>query len=325
MAFEINLGKFCNNDYYSPINVHLLDHYSCNQVVLIGETQIKINDLQQNKVSFKFKNPNNMNKESGELIIDKFKINISYNFLDFIHSGTQLSLIAAIDFTASNGDPKELSSLHYIDQNDKFKLNQYQSVLLSCTEILINYDYDKMIPVYGFGGKPFGEQKVNHFFSLNGDYENPDCFNIEGIMEAYTKSLYSTKLSGPTLFFPLISKIMSKCDQSKRNNDNQYYILLILTDGQIHDMEETKRAIVDCAYLPLSIIIIGIGNEDFSNMTVLDGDNGLVDNQGRKAVRDLVQFVPFNAFKNKEELSLHVLEELPCQLIEYMKLVGKMP
>ena len=53
-------------------------------------------------------------------------------------------------------------------------------------------------------------------------------------------------------------------------------------------MDATITSIVNCAYLPLSIIIIGIGNEDFSNMETLDGDNGLYDSHGRKAERDLV-------------------------------------
>ena len=52
-------------------------------------------------------------------------------------------------------------------------------------------------------------------------------------------------------------------------------ILLILTDGIIHDMETTINAIIESAHLPLSIIIIGIGNEDFSKMVTLDGDDGL--------------------------------------------------
>jgi len=54
-----------------------------------------------------------------------------------------------------------------------------------------------------------------------------------------------------------------------------YYILLILTDGEIHDMEATKSSIVAASHLPLSIIIIGIGNADFTNMEILDGDDGL--------------------------------------------------
>jgi len=51
-----------------------------------------------------------------------------------------------------------------------------------------------------------------------------------------------------------------------------YHILLILTDGQINDMQETSDLIVECAKYPLSIIIVGIGKADFSNMKQLDGD-----------------------------------------------------
>ena len=50
-------------------------------------------------------------------------------------------------------------------------------------------------------------------------------------------------------------------------------MLLILTDGEITDMEDTIKAIVDASFLPMSIIIVGVGNADFSNMEILDADN----------------------------------------------------
>lgn len=37
-------------------------------------------------------------------------------------------------------------------------------------------------------------------------------------------------------------------------------------------MAETKDMIVELSKLPVSIIIVGLGNEDFSNMNQLDGD-----------------------------------------------------
>lgn len=37
-------------------------------------------------------------------------------------------------------------------------------------------------------------------------------------------------------------------------------------------MEATKSSIVAASHLPLSIIIVGIGNADFTNMEILDGD-----------------------------------------------------
>ena len=65
--------------------------------------------------------------------------------------------------------------------------------------------------------------------------------------------------------------------------------MLLLTDGQICDMSNTKAAIVDLSTLPCSIIIIGVGNADFSSMDELDGDGGMLrDDRGRVCARDIV-------------------------------------
>lgn len=37
-------------------------------------------------------------------------------------------------------------------------------------------------------------------------------------------------------------------------------------------MKETINSLVNASALPLSVIIIGIGNADFKNMNILDGD-----------------------------------------------------
>lgn len=67
-----------------------------------------------------------------------------------------------------------------------------------------------------------------------------------------------------------------------------YTILLILTDGEIHDMGPSVDHIVQASHLPLSVIIVGVGNADFNNMEILDGDDGLTNAKGVKAKRDLV-------------------------------------
>ena len=58
-------------------------------------------------------------------------------------------------------------------------------------------------------------------------------------------------------------------------------------------MNQTVDKIIQASNLPLSIIIVGVGNADFSNMNTLDGDNGLYGSNGMRAQRDIVQFVPF--------------------------------
>ena len=79
----------------------------------------------------------------------------------------------------------------------------------------------------------------------------------------------------------------------------QYFILLIITDGVISDMDETRHAVVQASKLPMSIIIVGVGNADFAAMEFLDGDSRVLrSHTGEEAVRDIVQFVPFRDFRN---------------------------
>jgi hypothetical protein len=90
-------------------------------------------------------------------------------------------------------------------------------------------------------------------------------------------------------------------------------VLLIVTDGFIHDMEKTKSLLVELSELPASVIIVAVGEEDFEAMYELDGDkNKLVDANGKGAVRDCVQFVEYLKIKGEEsKLNEVVLGELP--------------
>ncbi len=91
-------------------------------------------------------------------------------------------------------------------------------------------------------------------------------------------------------------------------------------------MDATKSLIVNASNLPLSIIIIGIGDAEFSDMKILDGHGGLTDSFGNSSQRDLVIFVAYNFYKsNPTTLAQKVLETIPNQFCEYMKLIGKKP
>ena len=82
----------------------------------------------------------------------------------------QLNLAVAIDFTGSNGIVTHPTSLHYIDP---YKPNQYQSAIMAVGGILMDYDYDKKIPAFGFGAKlnyPIMKTNgVTHCFPLSGN------------------------------------------------------------------------------------------------------------------------------------------------------------
>ena len=48
----------------------------------------------------------------------------------------------------------------------------------------------------------------------------------------------------------------------------------------------------------MSLIIVGVGGADFTDMRMLDGDDGVLRApNGEPVKRDIVQFVPFRDFK----------------------------
>ena len=63
--------------------------------------------------------------------------------------------------------------------------------------------------------------------------------------------------------------------------------------------------------MPASIIIVGVGNEGFQNMEVLDGDDQRLSSNGRFAARDIVQFVRFRECVARGNLAEEVLKEIP--------------
>lgn len=69
----------------------------------------------------------------------------------------------------------------------------------------------------------------------------------------------------------------------------------------------------------MSIIIVGIGNEDFTNMNILDADqNPLISSWGEQMCRDIVQFVPFRDFHNDAfKLREEILHEIPEQVVSF--------
>jgi hypothetical protein len=110
-------------------------------------------------------------------------------------------------------------------------------------------------------------------------------------------------------------------NQNVTQQVQRYFILLILTDGVINDMDDTIDRIVEATNLPLSIIIVGVGSADFANMKMLDADDvPLRSRSGAVMTRDIVQFVPFRDFKHQPlaALARETLAEIPGQVLQYM-------
>ncbi|KAJ1262626.1 hypothetical protein BS78_09G123200 [Paspalum vaginatum] len=311
----------------NPLLVECFDFDSSGDHQLIGAFQTTVTQLENlytSKSGANFYSHKGQRKMKGQLFVDKLQEKVQHTFLDYISSGFELNFMVAVDFTASNGDPRVPQSLHYIDPSGR--PNSYQQAILGVGEVLQFYDNDKRFPAWGFGARTQGH--VSHCFNLNTATNDCEVVGVEGIMSAYTSCLYSVSLAGPTLFGPVINKAAEIASQSLQYSNNKYFVLLIITDGVLTDIQETKDCIVRASDLPLSILTVGVGNADFKQMEILDADNGkrLESSTGRIATRDIVQFVPMREVQGGQvSVVQSLLEELPSQFLQYMRARGIKP
>ncbi|XP_031283984.1 protein BONZAI 1-like isoform X2 [Pistacia vera] len=188
-------------------------------------------------------------------------------------------------------------------------------------EVIQFYDSDRRFPAWGFGGRTV-DGTISHCFNLNGSASDFEVEGVEGIMAAYGNALHNVSLAGPTLFGQVINVAAQIAGQSTSGDRSKYFVLLIITDGVVTDLQETKDALVRASDLPLSILIVGVGRADFTQMEILDADKGhrLESSTGRVATRDIVQFVPMREVQRGQiSVVQALLEELPGQFLSYMR------
>lgn len=188
-------------------------------------------------------------------------------------------------------------------------------------------------------------------FALNGNKSNPDINGIGGILAEYRKALAGPqpiKFGGQSKFSEIFKWTNTYAKSLKVSQTNQQYcVLVLITDGSVDDMKDAVKEIVVGSELPISIVIVGVGSGDFSAMRTLDADDGLLKSpSGTKAKRDIVSFIPYRQYfvchfflsfsfpyflefqnfvkkkkgKSMQALASACLGELPGQLLEYMQM-----
>uniref|UniRef100_A0A8C5VVQ9 Copine-8 n=1 Tax=Microcebus murinus TaxID=30608 RepID=A0A8C5VVQ9_MICMU len=315
-AFKISVRALCNGDYDRTIKVEVYDWDRDGSHDFIGEFTTSYRELSRGQSQFNVYEVVNPKKKGKK---EKYTNSGTVTLLSFlVETENTINFTVAIDFTASNGNPAQPTSLHYMNP---YQLNAYGMALKAVGEIVQDYDSDKMFPALGFGAKLPPDGRISHEFALNGNPQNPYCDGIEGVMEAYYRSLKSVQLYGPTNFAPVINHVARYAASVK--DGSQYFVLLIVTDGVISDMAQTKESIVN----------VSSGHSVLVTMIELDGDDVRVSSRGKYAERDIVQFVPFRDYIDRSgnhilsmaRLAKDVLAEIPEQFLSYMRARGIKP
>uniref|UniRef100_A0A669BBF2 Copine VIII n=1 Tax=Oreochromis niloticus TaxID=8128 RepID=A0A669BBF2_ORENI len=325
-AFKIPVRALCNGDYDRSIKVEVYDWDRDGGHDFIGEFSTSYREMSRSQSQFhvyEVLNPKKKGKKKKKYQNSGTVGCYCYSSCPNIPGGSRHNYSVMLMC-----NPSQPTSLHYMSP---YQLNDYAMALRAVGEIIQDYDSDKMFPALGFGAKLPPDGRVSHEFALNGNPQNPYCTGIEGVMEAYYQSLKSVRLYGPTHFSPVINHVARYA--SAVTDGSQYFILLIISDGVITDMAQTKESIVNASSLPMSIIIVGVGPAEFDEMIELDGDEERISSQGRYAERDIVQFVPFRDYIDRRgnhilsmaRLAKEVLAEIPDQFLSYMRTRGIKP
>jgi len=257
----------CNGDDLRKIRIEIFDHNRTLEDKFMGFIETSYGDILSGSKVFEIIESGG-DKRGAILTVNKVELEQVPTFLDHLAAGTEINLIVGIDFTNSNGSDfiGDDKSLHYIGGDTH---NPYEQAIASVGKVLEDYDTDKKYPVYGFGAKIRKESggllPTQHDFPLS----DSDVHGIDGILQAYRYKVPQLSFSGPTYFAPLLEKIItnvaSETAAAPIDAPIKYHVLLIITDGAVDDLDGTKEKIIAASRLPISIIIIGVGSEDFAS------------------------------------------------------------
>ena len=330
-VLSASIRQLCNGDPARPLRVVVSDWQKDDKHVPIGFVDVNLPTLLTPGWSGKLTCATGKPRDVGAVAVAAALRTYEPSFAEYLSGGLQMSLAIAVDWTASNGNPKDPRSLHFAS-GDVTRPNPYEIAIRTVASVLAPYDITTggTFACYGYGGQ-LASGQVSHCFALNGNPKAPGCKGVDGVLAAYRQALANVALSGPTCFEPVLRTAVAQAETYAKlpPNEFKYHVLLIITDGAIMDVQPTIDMIVRGSRAPLSIIIIGVGDADFSAMDVLDGDKvKLKSSAGTQAARDCVQFVAMQDYSNlasSARLAKELLSELPDQVTKFFTSTHRLP
>ena len=313
-ADMITLQDLCLGSYNRKITIEYYGIY-CGFVGSVIKTLGQLKDAMDNRDKIQILNEDG--KEMGYFYVS-FSIENRSRFIDLVENGLQIKLSFAIDFTNSNLVYTNPNSLHYIGNHEK--LNPYENCLRCFGELISSYDFNHKIALHGFGAIIPSTGDTSHCFPISLT-KDPIANGIEEAIKQYREALPKITLDGPTYLFPVFKENLDMLKDDDDCPTSIYHILVIITDGNNNDIDEMVRQLIKSERYPISVCIIGVGDENFSRMLQMDSrTKPLEDKDGYKSERDMCQFVRYNDFKDRpDKMTEYMLNIIPSQVEAYYR------
>ena len=244
--------------------------------------------------------------------------NKNNSLFDFFKSGVKLSCIISTDFSNSKINPSiEETKVNYI------------SILKRISDFIGAYTNNYKFYAYGFGAKIKHSSSNETVFNLDISKNNSLIQTMEKVVEKFEKCLNENLITPEKsiILSPLIKKITN--DIFKSYELRFYNVSFIITRGVVDkdDIKKTIDAIIESNYLPLTIIIIGVGKNDFSEMKKIFGKEPKCHSLGMQKMRDNVIFISLidDCSNEVDYLIPLCLKELSKQMICFYDLIKSSP
>jgi Copine len=236
-----------------------------------------------------------------------------------------MDLMFAIDCSSTNRHWGDEKSLHFRTSS---WMNDYQAAIKKIGTIFEAYDGKKEYTMWGYGAKVNG---VYHPYFVMGDRLN----GAASLLKAYDDTFSDTnekniKFTAKAELSHIVQTSMYRAIRSNQATRQCYSTLVILSTGEISDLQETVDAVCAAAEdAPLSIVVIGVGaTGNFERLQRLNGgDFGkLRHSNGVPIARDIVHFVKFSNFRgNANRCVSESLKEIPEQFVQHFLNAGIRP
>lgn len=107
-------------------------------------------------------------------------------------------------------------------------------------------------------------------FAFNSDENRPSVTSLEQALKLFeAKKDILQGLEAP-IISPVIDRLKYKMMLQDTKDLKRYTILVILTDGELTDLQACVDSLVGCSGEPISILFVGVGNGDFSKLEYLE-------------------------------------------------------
>ena len=265
-----------------------------------------------------------INKEENSEILciklDKAQQNLNFyennnSLFDYFKSGLKLSCFISLDFSNIKLSPSLIDTK-----------SNYVKLLKNISIIFSNYTENHLFYTYGFGANFLSDKEI---FNINLKKSDSKINTINEVLKYFKLCLKSKFIKGEKFInlSPLIKKITKEIYKLKEIN--HYNTAFIIIRGLIdqNDVTKTIDAIIESSLLPLTIFVIGVGKNDYSQMNNIFSSNNKLSSTGIEKKRNNAFFISLikDFSNNTEKLISWCGEELSKQITNYYDSIKTTP